>query len=313
MTREDKLAIGIAIGIAATVAIVGLAFTKKAKADPKPVPKIPVPTPDVPSEELRTTVPEHLGWHARGGYTIVTGNNGDGRWYWAVFGEGAENEDWAPLFATQAQSAEGVENAWWDARLAANRWVDERQPEAAYTPQAPFKVLADAWGTTISTAWGKMLAPTWLVEGATPPVGEVLGWYTYKGVWIRVVGIQRDGGTLGSGTYEWAVMGGDTPIALGRADETATFEDMNTDWAAGKAAEWIDAVVIGAGGDEGAGATAVDVALDDDAIGAGRGAGHWGAGARHRGVSIGAGALPMPNIGPLIMPLPIKFPKRKRD
>lgn len=92
-------------------------------------------------------------------------------------------------------------------------------------------------------------APAWLLAGGVPPVEgrELLGWYSYRGFWIRVDGEQRPGGTPGSGTIYWTVVGGDaTPLASAKAfDETATFVDAdeNLDEAANRAARWIDAAL----------------------------------------------------------------------
>ena len=94
--------------------------------------------------------------------------------------------------------------------------------------------------------------PSWLVEGGAPPSDhELLGWYSYKGRWIRIDGEHdADSAPASSGHQHphgflwWEVVEDATPIASARAwNEQASFEpDANLDGAAAKAAAWIDSL-----------------------------------------------------------------------
>jgi hypothetical protein len=111
----------------------------------------------------------------------------------------------------------------------------EPLPEAAATPVVPDELAAIAAG-------GVPLVDGW----------EVLAWYSYRGRWIRV-DIRPDvdsGPHHPHGMYRWTVVGGATPLASWSTEgkgfgEIVTIEDVNTDWVASHAAEWVDAALVG--------------------------------------------------------------------
>ncbi len=96
--------------------------------------------------------------------------------------------------------------------------------------------------------------PPEIVQGGVPLEGgwATHAWYSYRGRWIRVDVHPDADSTPGHphGLYRWVVVAGDaTPLAtwstasLDVFGQVVTFTDDNTDWIAGKAAEWIDALL----------------------------------------------------------------------